>query len=62
MDRVKILSDGLVKGMSSEVFANYLASAGLTVEESVAGHEVWDAQIKKEYAKAVEAVEKLGFK
>jgi hypothetical protein len=48
--------------MSHSVFANYLASAGLTVEESVAGSEVWDAQIKKEYAKAVEAVEKLGFK
>jgi putative tricarboxylic transport membrane protein len=61
-DRVKILSDGLVEGMNSEVFANYLATSGLTVEESVAGHEVWDAQIKKEYAKAVEAVEKLGFK
>ena len=62
MDRVKILSDGLVKGMQHEVFANYLNSAGLTVEESVAGHEVWDAQLKKEYAKAEEAVEKLGFK
>ncbi len=61
-DRVKILSDGLVKGMSGDVFKNYLASSGLTVEESVAGHDVWDAQIKKEYAKAVLAVEKLGFK
>ncbi len=61
-DRVKILSDGLVEGMKSEVFANYLASAGLTVEENVAGHEVWDAQLKKEYAKAVQAVEELGFK
>ena len=61
-ERVKALSDGLVKGMSHSVFGNYLASAGLTVEESVAGHEVWDAQLKKEYAKAVEAVEKLGFK
>jgi tripartite-type tricarboxylate transporter receptor subunit TctC len=61
-DRIKILSDGLVEGMHAEVFANYLASAGLTVEESVAGHEVWDAQIKKEYAKAVQAVEELGFK
>ncbi|MBW1960325.1 MAG: tripartite tricarboxylate transporter substrate binding protein [Deltaproteobacteria bacterium] len=62
MDRVKILSDALVKAMSHEVFANYLKSAGLTVEESVAGHEVWDAHIKREYAKAVEAVTKLGFK
>ncbi|MBT8361789.1 MAG: tripartite tricarboxylate transporter substrate binding protein, partial [Deltaproteobacteria bacterium] len=61
-ERIKTLSDGLIKGMSHSVFGNYLASAGLTVEESVAGHEVWDDQLKKEYAKAVEAVEKLGFK
>ncbi|NNK96391.1 MAG: tripartite tricarboxylate transporter substrate binding protein [Desulfobacterales bacterium] len=61
-ERIKTLSDGLVKGMSHSVFGNYLASSGLTIEESVAGHEVWDAQLKKEYAKAVEAVEKLGFK
>jgi tripartite-type tricarboxylate transporter receptor subunit TctC len=62
MDRVKILSDALVKAMSSEVFANYLKSAGLTVEESVAGYEVWDAHIKREYAKAEQAVNELGFK
>jgi len=62
MDRVKILSDALVKAMSSEVFANYLKSAGLTVKESVAGQEVWDAHIRREYAKAEEAVQKLGFK
>jgi putative tricarboxylic transport membrane protein len=61
-DRIKILSDGLVEGMSGDVFKNYLASSGLTIEESVAGSEVWDAQIKSEYAKAVLAVEKLGFK
>ena len=61
-DRIQTLSDGLVKGMQHEVFANYLASSGLTVEESVAGHEEWDAQLKKEYAKAEEAVQKLGFK
>lgn len=61
-DRIEILSKALVKAMSHEVFANYLKSAGLTVEESVAGHKVWDAHIKREYAKAVEAVEKLGFK
>lgn len=61
-DRIDILSKALVKAMSHEVFANYLKSAGLTVKESVAGHKVWDAHIKREYAKAVEAVEKLGFK
>jgi putative tricarboxylic transport membrane protein len=61
-DRIDILSKALVKAMSHEVFANYLKSAGLTVKESVAGSKEWDANIKSEYAKAEEAVEKLGFK
>lgn len=61
-DRIDILSKGLVKAMNHTVFANYLKSSGLTAKESVAGHKVWDAHIKREYAKAVEAVEKLGFK
>ena len=61
-DRIDVLSKALVKAMSHEVFANYLKSAGLTVEDSVAGHKVWDAHIKSEYAKAEEAVNKLGFK
>ncbi len=61
-DRIDILSKALVKAMSHEVFANYLKTAGLTVAASVAGHKVWDAHIKREYAKAEEAVEKLGFK
>lgn len=55
------LSKSLVKAMSHSVFANYLKSAGLSVKDSVAGHKVWDAQIKEEYGKAVEAIEKLGF-
>ena len=61
-DRIDMLSDALVKAMSHTVFADYLKSAGLSVKESVAGHKVWDAQIKREYAKAEEAVTKLGFK
>jgi putative tricarboxylic transport membrane protein len=61
-DRIDILSKALVKAMSHDVFANYLKSAGLSVKESVAGSKVWDAQIKSEYAKAEEAVNKLGFK
>jgi len=61
-DRIDILSKALVKAMSHEVFANYLKTAGLTVADSVAGHKVWDAHIKREYAKAEEAVNKLGFK
>lgn len=54
------LSKGLVKAMSHEVFANYLKTAGLTVEDSVAGHEVWDKHIKEEYKVAAQALKELG--
>jgi len=60
IDRIKILSDGMVKAMKHETFANYLKSAGLDAETSVAGHEVWDKQIKEEYAKAAAALKDLG--
>jgi putative tricarboxylic transport membrane protein len=59
-DRIKILSDAMVKAMHHDVFVNYLKSAGLSVDDSVAGHEVWDKQIKEEYAAAVEALGELG--
>ena len=59
-DRVQILSDAMVKAMHNDVFVNYLKSSGLSVDDSVAGHEVWDKQIKEEYAAAVEALGELG--
>jgi putative tricarboxylic transport membrane protein len=59
-DRVQILSDAMVKAMHNEIFVNYLKSSGLSVDDSVAGHEVWDKQIKEEYATAVEALTELG--
>jgi tripartite-type tricarboxylate transporter receptor subunit TctC len=59
-DRIEALSKGMVKAMKHEVFANYLKSAGLSVDESVAGWEVWDKAIKEEYAKAVTALTELG--
>jgi putative tricarboxylic transport membrane protein len=58
-DRIEVLSKGMVKAMKHEVFANYLKSGGLDPESSVAGHEVWDKQIKEEYAKAVQALKDL---
>lgn len=58
-DRIEKLSEAMVKAMNHEVFANYLKSAGLTPEDSVAGWEVWDKQIKEEYAKAYEALKEL---
>jgi putative tricarboxylic transport membrane protein len=57
---VEALSKALVKSMHNEVFVNYLKSNGLTVEDSVAGHEEWDKQIKEEYAKAAESLKELG--
>ncbi|MEZ5936369.1 MAG: tripartite tricarboxylate transporter substrate binding protein [Alphaproteobacteria bacterium] len=56
---VQKLSDALVDAMHHETFANYLTSAGLDPESSVAGTDVWDAQLKDEYAKAVEALDVL---
>jgi putative tricarboxylic transport membrane protein len=50
----------MVKAMQHEVFANYLATAGLKVETSVAGTEVWDKGLKEEYQKAAEALKELG--
>lgn len=58
-DRIEKLSKAMVKAMKHETFANYLKSAGLTVDESVAGHEVWDKHIKEEYKKAEQALKDL---
>ena len=58
-DRIEALSKGMVKAMKHEVFANYLKSSGLDPETSVAEHDVWDKQIKEEYAKAVQALTEL---
>jgi putative tricarboxylic transport membrane protein len=57
---VQKLSEGMVKAMQHEVFANYLKGSGLTVEDSVAGWEVWDKQLKEEYAESAEALKALG--
>jgi len=56
---IKKLSEALVKAMKHETFANYLKSAGLDAESSVAGTDVWDAQLKAEYTKAAEALKEL---
>lgn len=54
------LSEAMVKAMKHDVFANYLKSSGLSVEDSVAGAEVWDKQIREEYEQAVAAMKALG--
>jgi tripartite-type tricarboxylate transporter receptor subunit TctC len=59
-DRIEILSKAMVKAMRHKTFANYLRGVGLTVKDSVAGHEVWDKQIKQEYARGVEVLKDMG--
>jgi putative tricarboxylic transport membrane protein len=54
------LSKSLVKAMKHKVFGNYLESSGLSPADSVAGHKVWDKQIKEEYKNARAALLDLG--
>jgi tripartite-type tricarboxylate transporter receptor subunit TctC len=54
------ISKAMVKAMKHEVFASYLAGAGLTVDSSVAGTKIWDKQLKQEYKVASSALKELG--
>ena len=54
------ISKAMVKAMRHDVFASYLAGAGLTVESSVAGTKIWDKQLKAEYKVAASALKELG--
>jgi tripartite-type tricarboxylate transporter receptor subunit TctC len=54
------ISKAMVKAMKHEVFASYLAGAGLTVDSSVAGTKIWDEQLKEEYKVAASALKELG--
>lgn len=57
---IQKLSDALTEAMKDKTFANYLRSSGLNPEDSVAGWEVWDKQLKDNYAKAKAAMTELG--
>jgi len=57
---IEKISAAMVSAMRQEAFANYLKSAGLNPEDSVAGWQVWDAQLKDEYHKAAAALQELG--
>lgn len=57
---IEKISKAMVKAMKHDVFSNYLSSAGLTVETSVAGYEVWDKHLKEEYKIAAQALNDLG--
>jgi putative tricarboxylic transport membrane protein len=58
---IERLSAALTKAMRGQKFADYLKSSGLTPADSVAGSEVWDRQLKEEYATAARALKELGF-
>ena len=57
---VDAISTAMVKAMKHETFANYLKGASLDPSTSPAGTEVWDKQLKANYAKAEEALKGLG--
>jgi tripartite-type tricarboxylate transporter receptor subunit TctC len=59
-DKIDALSKALVKAMMHETFANYLRGASLDPATSPAGTEVWDKQLKENYAKAEAALRGLG--
>ena len=59
-ERIAVLEEAMLAGMRTPQFQEYLKNAGLDPERSVAGSEVWDAQLKEEYAGSKEVMEQLG--
>jgi len=58
-DRIAALERGMLEGMRQQSYLDYLRGSGLD-ESSVAGREVWDAQVKRLYADAHQAMIDLG--
>lgn len=58
-DRIQVLEHALLKGMEHPTYQNYLKGSGLDLG-SVAGREVWDAQIARLYRQAREDMIDLG--
>lgn len=59
-ERVAILEEAMLEGMRTPKFQEYLKNSGVDPERSVAGSEVWDAQLKEEYVTSQEVMEELG--
>jgi putative tricarboxylic transport membrane protein len=59
-ERIAVLEQAMLEGMRTPQFQEYLKNAGLDPERSVAGSEVWDAQLKEEYASSKQVMEELG--
>lgn len=58
-DRIDILERGMLEGMRQQNFVDYLHGSGLD-ESSVAGREVWAAQVRRLYDNARQAMIDLG--
>ena len=58
-DRIRILEHGLLEGMRHPRYQNYLKGSGLNIR-SVAGSEIWNAQILRLYRDARQAMIDLG--
>ena len=58
-DRIAALEAGMLEGMQHDTFQTYLQGSGLD-SSGIAGREVWDAQVKRLYADAREAMIDLG--
>lgn len=58
-DRIKVLSEGLVKAMEHSVYQGYLANGGMP-DDSVIGQEEWTAEIRRIHDDSVGALKDLG--
>lgn len=58
-DRIARLEQGLLEGMSSPVYRDYLAGVGLS-PAGIAGRQVWDTQLRELYDQARAAMMQLG--
>jgi putative tricarboxylic transport membrane protein len=58
-DRIEILERGMLEGMHQESYLAYLRGSGLD-ESSIAGREVWAAQVRRLYDDARQAMFDLG--
>lgn len=58
-DRIDVLEAGMLEGMQQKTFQAYLQGSGLDAS-GIAGREIWDAQVKRLYADARQAMIDLG--
>jgi tripartite-type tricarboxylate transporter receptor subunit TctC len=58
-DRIAILEKGMLEGMHQQNYLDYLHGSGLD-ESSIAGREVWAAQVQRMYVDARQAMIDLG--